>query len=134
LRPIPGSFWGDEEAGLRGNTLYARDDTPIHSILHEAGHYVCLDPARRARLDTDAGSEDIEENAVCYLQVLLADELDGVGRTRMFFDMDSWGYSFRLGDSRAWFEGDAEDAREWLASHDLIDNKNRPNFRLRQGF
>ncbi|MEE9343270.1 MAG: hypothetical protein V3V12_06550, partial [Gammaproteobacteria bacterium] len=33
---IPGSFWGDEEAGLIGGKLYARVDTPIHSIFHEA--------------------------------------------------------------------------------------------------
>ena len=35
---IPGSFWGDDEAGLRDNRLFARNDTPLHSILHEAGH------------------------------------------------------------------------------------------------
>jgi hypothetical protein len=29
-------------------------------------------------------------------------------------DMDAWGYSFRLGSTRAWFEADAEDAREFL--------------------
>ena len=34
--PIDGSYWGDSEAGLRGNTLFARHDTPLHSILHEA--------------------------------------------------------------------------------------------------
>jgi len=32
---IPGSFWGDEEAGLIGNELLVRADTPLHSILHE---------------------------------------------------------------------------------------------------
>ena len=31
---IPGSYWGGSEAGLRGGTLYARADTPVHSILH----------------------------------------------------------------------------------------------------
>src|SRR5690349_24453193 len=34
--PIPGSFWGEEEAGIIGTTVYARDDTPAHSLLHEA--------------------------------------------------------------------------------------------------
>ncbi len=131
---IPGSFWGDEEAGLRGNCLFARGDTPLHSILHEAGHFICVDPARRTRLDTDAGSDDAEENAVCYLQILLADELPGFGRDRMLADMDTWGYSFRLGSSRAWFEQDAEDAAAWLRAHCLIDGQNRPRFRLRQAF
>ena len=35
-RAIPGSYWGDSEAGLVGNELLARIDTPIHSILHSA--------------------------------------------------------------------------------------------------
>ena len=131
---IPGSFWGDDEAGLRDNRLFARDDTPLHSILHEAGHYICIDPARRARLDTDAGSDDAEENAVCYLQILLADELAGFGRERMLSDMDAWGYSFRLGSSRDWFEQDADDASDWLRAHRLIDSRNRLKFRLRQAF
>ncbi|HYL00633.1 MAG TPA: hypothetical protein VEU78_05520, partial [Steroidobacteraceae bacterium] len=118
---IPGSYWGDSEAGLKGERLYARLDTPLHSILHEAGHYVCMSPERRAGLDTNAGGDDLEEAAVCYLQLLLAAELSAVGRARMLADMDSWGYSFRLGSTRAWFEGDAADARAWLERHGVID-------------
>jgi hypothetical protein len=129
---IPGSYWGDEEAGLRGNHLYLRDDTPLHSILHEACHYICMDPTRRVTLDTNAGSDNAEENAVCYLQVLLADEINELGRERMFADMDAWGYSFRLGFSRAWFENDAEDARAWLISKNLIDSGGCSPSRLRQ--
>lgn len=129
---IPGSYWGDEEAGLIADKLYARDDTPLHSILHEACHYICMDPARRQRLDTNAGSDEAEENAVCYLQILLADEIDKLGRERMFSDMDSWGYSFRLGSSRAWFEHDAGDALDWLMTHKLVDNRKRPLPGLRQ--
>jgi hypothetical protein len=123
---IPGSYWGDSEAGLKGDRLYARLDTPIHSILHEACHYICMAPERRAGLDRDAGGNDLEESAVCYLQVLLADELPAVGRNRLCADMDAWGYSFRLGSTRAWFEGDAADAREWLRQHGLIDSADRP--------
>jgi hypothetical protein len=131
--PIPGSYWGDEEAGLKANNLYARDDTPLHSILHETCHYICLDSARRQQLDTNAGSDEAEENAVCYLQILLADEIDSLGRERMFTDMDSWGYSFRLGSSRAWFEHDAEDALDWLITHKLVDQRKQPLLRrLRQ--
>jgi hypothetical protein len=36
-------------------------------------------------------------------------------------DMDAWGYSFRLGSTQAWFEGDAADARQWLLRRHLID-------------
>ena len=117
---IPGSYWGDSEAGLRGARLYARLDTPVHSVLHEAAHYVCMSPERRAGLDRDAGGDDLEECAVCYLQLLLADELPHVGRVRLMADMDAWGYSFRLGSTRAWFEADAADAFEWLRAHGVI--------------
>jgi len=74
---IPGSYWGESEAGLKGNHLYARLDSPVHSILHEASHFICMTPERRSGLDRDAGGDDQEESAVCYLQVLLADEPTG---------------------------------------------------------
>jgi hypothetical protein len=128
---IPGSYWGESEAGLRGNRLYARLDTPIHSILHEACHYICMSPERRTGLDRDAGGDDPEENAVCYLQILLADQIPSVGRRRLCDDMDTWGYSFRLGSARAWFEGDAEDARIWLVGSGVIDDENRLTGALR---
>ena len=128
---IPGSFWGDCEAGLVGNRLLLRGDTPVHSALHEASHYVCMAAARRSCLHTDAGGDYAEENAVCYLQILLADYLPGVGRQRLMRDMDAWGYSFRLGSARAWFERDAEDARDWLLARGLIDAGCRPTWVLR---
>ena len=118
--PVPGSFWGDEEAGLIGNQLHARPDTPLHSILHETCHWLCMDDRRRAGLHTDAGGDYDEENAVCYLQILLADRIPGFGRHRCMTDMDAWGYSFRLGSARAWFDGDAEDARRWLAHRGIL--------------
>ncbi len=120
--PIPGSYWGDSEAGLISSTLFVRNDTPLHSALHEACHYICMDGPRRARLHTDAGGDIPEENAVCYLQALLADRLPGFNRDRLFADMDSWGYSFRLGSARAWFEQDAADACEWLQAYSIIDD------------
>ncbi len=129
---IPGSYWGDCEAGLIGDRLFVRDDTPVHSALHEAGHAICMDAERRARLHTDAGGECIEENGVCYLQILLADALPGVGRERMWADMDAWGYSFRLGSARAWFERDAQDARNWLIEQGLIDDREQLLWRMRQ--
>ena len=128
---IPGSYWGDVEAGLQGRRLLARDDTPVHSILHEACHFVCVDEPRRSGLDTDAGGGYDEENAVCYLQILLADELPGMGRARMLADMDAWGYTFRLGSAGAWFDRDADDARLWLQQHGLVNTQQAPTFRLR---
>src|SRR5579862_1339932 len=118
---IPGSYWGESEAGLRGNTLFARLDTPVHSILHELAHYICMTPERRVGLDRDAGGDDAEESAVCYLQILLAGLLTHVGRERLSADMDAWGYSFRLGATRIWFEQDAQDSRAWLHSHGIIN-------------
>ena len=118
---IPGSYWGEPEAGIIGTTLYARADTPLHSLLHEACHVICAPPEKRAGLHTDASNCQLEEDAACYLQILLGDELPEVGAARMQRDMDAWGYTFRLGSARAWFERDAEDARAWLLQRGLID-------------
>ena len=128
---IPGSYWGESEAGLKADVLYARLDTPVHSVLHEASHYICMTPERRAGLDRDAGGDDAEESAVCYLQILLADALAEVGRARLMQDMDEWGYSFRLGSTRAWFETDAGDSRQWLLVRGLIRDDGSPTGELR---
>ena len=132
-RAITGSFWGDSEAGIVANNVYVRRDTPIHSLLHEACHTICMDEERRSGLDRDAGGDDIEEAAVCYLQILLADEIAGVGRDRLMRDMDQWGYSFRLGRTALWFEKDAEDALHWLQQKGLIDCTGLPTFTVRGG-
>jgi len=128
---IRGSFWGDSEAGVVGRSVYVRPDTPVHSFLHESCHVICMDGERRDDLDRDAGGDDLEESAVCYLQVLLGDRIEGVGRDRLMADMDAWGYSFRLGNTRDWFEKDAEDAREFLTIHGLINSAGDPEFILR---
>jgi hypothetical protein len=116
---IPGSFWGEPEAGVIASTVYVREDTPVHSFLHEACHLIVLPPERRALVHTDATDSDIEEDATCALQIVLADDLPGVGRARLMADMDAWGYSFRLGSTSAWFEHDAEDARAFLQERGL---------------
>jgi hypothetical protein len=128
---LPGSFWGDPEAGLIANRLYVRPSTPVQSALDEACHYICMDSARRRQLDTDVGGGYDEENGVCYLQILLAEHLPGMTAARMMQDMDAWGYSFRLGSTRAWYEQDADDARDWLILHQLIDPTGRPTWQLR---
>jgi len=129
--PIPGSYWGDAEAGLIGCNVYVRNDTPAHSLLHELGHFVCMDAARRASLATDAGGSDDEECGVCYLQVLLAERLTGFGAARCLLDMDAWGYSFREGSARAWLDGDGAHACEWLKRHGLVDSAANPTFAVR---
>jgi hypothetical protein len=129
---IPGSFWGDEEAGLINNEVFARADTPLHSILHETCHYVCLDQVRREGLHTDAGGDYDEENAVCYLQILLADHIDQFDRQQMFRDMDLWGYTYRLGSAQAWFEHDANDALVWLLQRNLVNKQQEPCWTLRK--
>lgn len=117
---IPGSFWGESEAGLLGSRLYLRPDTPLHSALHEGAHYVCMTAERRAGLHTDAGGDTDEESAVCYLQIEWAAVLPGIGRQGICLDMDGWGYSFRLGSAAAWFERDADDARQWLIDNGIL--------------
>ncbi|MCK5725534.1 MAG: hypothetical protein KAH22_01770 [Thiotrichaceae bacterium] len=129
---IPGSFWGDSEAGLIANRLYIRNNTPLHSLFHEACHYVCMDKQRRDALDTNAGGDYDEENAVCYLQILLANRLEGFSSQRMMDDMDTWGYSFRLGSAQQWFLHDAEDAKAWLIDHQIISTAMDITFQLNQ--
>lgn len=129
---ITGSFWGAPEAGIVANHVYVRTDTPIHSLLHEVAHLICMTPTRRSALDRDAGGTDLEEAAVCYLQIVLSDSINGVGRDRLMCDMDTWGYSFRLGSTRRWFESDAEDARDWLQRYGLLTGDSQPGWCLRQ--
>ncbi|HSR66281.1 MAG TPA: hypothetical protein VLM17_11845 [Xanthomonadaceae bacterium] len=122
---IPGSYWGAPEAGLVGASVYARRDTPVHSLLHEAAHLIVLPPERRARVHTDATDSIEEEDAVCVLQSLLGDALPGVGGARVLADMDAWGYTFRLGSARAYVEQDADSAWRWLAARGLVDAARR---------
>lgn len=129
---IAGSFWGEREAGIIGREVYVRPDTPVHSLLHETCHLICMDEERRDKLHQDAGGNDLEECGVCYLQILLADELPGVGAGRLMQDMDRWGYSFRLGSTAAWVADDAEDAVAWLRCHALIDGNGQATFLLRK--
>ena len=125
-QPIPGTHFGDPEAGLIANNLYVRSDTPVHSLLHETCHYICMDDGRRQQLHTDAGGDYDEENAVCYLSILLADSIPGYSNAQMMNDMDNWGYTFRLGNARRWFGEDAEDARDWLQLSGIISKDEIP--------
>jgi hypothetical protein len=98
---IPGSYWGECEAGVIGSTVHARSDTPVHSLLHEGCHLIVLSPDRRAGVHTDATDSIEEEDAVCVL-----------------------GYTFRRGSARAYVEHDAEAAWTWLEARGLV-NANR---------
>lgn len=128
---IPGSYWGAPEAGLIKNRIHWRADTPAHSLLHELAHFICMTPRRRAMLHTDAGGDDLEECAVCYLEVCLAEHLPPFDADRCLGDMDRWGYSFRQGSARAWFDGDGTEAHTWLRRHGLVDEAGRPSWQLR---
>jgi hypothetical protein len=121
---IPGSYWGECEAGVIGSTVHARSDTPVHSLLHEGCHLIVLSPDRRAGVHTDATDSIEEEDAVCVLQALLGDALPGTSYERVLADMDAWGYTFRLGSARAYVEHDAEAAWTWLEARGLV-NANR---------
>ena len=132
-KPIPGSFWQPPEAGLIRDSLYIRMDTPVHSALHETCHYICMDSERRKTLDTDAGGRTaIEEDSVCFLQILLSEFIPDMKQPRMFNDMDAWGYSFRLGSAKVWFEQDAEDAYDWLLKRKIITTENKVTWSTHQ--
>ncbi|NNJ90197.1 MAG: hypothetical protein HKP55_00865 [Gammaproteobacteria bacterium] len=128
---IPGSHFGDSEAGLIDSNLYLRADTPTHSALHEACHYICMDNQRREHLHTDAGGGYDEENAVCYLQIVLAKWITGNSSLQLMNEMNDWGYTFRLGSALAWFKEDAEDAKQWLLDSELITPDNTPTWKTR---
>ena len=130
--PIPGTWFGEPEAGIIKSRLYVRHDTPVHSALHESCHYICMDASRRKNLDTNAAGDYDEENGVCYLQILLADYLAEMDQAAMMKDMDDWGYTFRLGSAKRWFNEDAEDTQQWLLKHNLINPDNTPTWQLRQ--
>jgi hypothetical protein len=129
---IPGSVGAGREARVRYDRLYARLDTPLHSILHEAARHACMSPERRAGLDAAVAGAEAEEGAVRYLQVVLADHIRFFGRARMLEDMDAAGPSFGKGSVRTWFESDAGGARDWLRAHELIDERAQPTWKLRE--
>lgn len=128
---IPHSFWGAPEAGRKQNVLYIRGDTPAHSILHEACHYICMPASQRNETQMDAMGSTKEENATCYLQILLSDHIENFGRKQLMQDMDDWGYSFRLGSATAWFNQDADDVYKWLIEHQIINNEGEIIWNLR---
>jgi len=128
---IPHSFWGTPEAGRKKNRLYIRGDTPIHSILHESCHYICMLAEQRTLKKVDAKGSAMEENATCYLQILLAEHIDGYSRSQLMKDMDDWGYSFRLGSTHSWFTQDAEEVQQWLTIQQIINTQGKPTWKLR---
>ena len=79
-----------------------------------------------ARSGAGFGGDYAEEDAVCYLQVLLIDRIAALtdssrfNRLRLFADMDAWGYTFRLGSAQRWFETDADEARSWLEQRGML--------------
>ena len=129
---IPHSFWGAPEAGRMGNHLYIRDDTPVHSILHESGHYICMPEKQRSDAQVDAKGSTMEEIATCYIQILLADHIYGYNRYRLMHDMDTWGYSFRLGSANSWFNEDAKEVKNWLINHGIINHHSQITWQLRK--
>ena len=128
---IPYSFWGAPEAGRLKSTLYVREDTPIHSLLHEACHFICMSPEQRSADSHDAGRSALIENACCFLQLVLSDHIPNFNQAIHMHDMNAWGYHFRLGSAARWFYADSEDASQWLISHKIIDNQFQPTWQLR---
>ena len=77
---IPGSYWGEPEAGLAGRCIFAREDTPSHSLLHEAAHFVCMTSERREHLWRNAGGfQDVRVPADRAAVVMIEKKLLGEG-------------------------------------------------------
>ena len=128
---IPYSFWGAPEAGRFQATLYAREDTPIHSLLHEACHFICMPPDQRNQHTHDAGGSALIENACCFLQLVLSDHIPNFNKAIHMHDMNTWGYHFRLGSAARWFYADSDDASHWLIQHKIINDQHQPTWQLR---
>src|SRR3546814_11455545 len=77
--PIPGSYWGESEAGLIGTTVHAPSDTPVHSLLHKACHLIVLSPDRRAAVHTDTPASAEEEDAVALRHAMPGEAHPGRG-------------------------------------------------------
>ena len=58
---INGSYWGEPEAGVVRDRVFVRGDTPIHFLLHETCHVICMTRERRTKLKGDASGDDLEE-------------------------------------------------------------------------
>ena len=129
---IPHSFWGAPEAGRQHTELFAREDTPVHSIFHESAHYVCMTDAQRHSPSINAGGSALIEDACCFLQILWSECLIGFNRHIHLHDMNQWGYNFRLGSSTRWFYADSDDARAWLVQENIITERNEPTWEMRQ--
>ncbi len=129
---IPGSYWGDTEAGLdRQHRVrarrHARAFVPARALsLHLHGRRApCRARDRRRRHATTrsaasatcrccspSGSTASAQRAACATWTR--------GATR-----------FREGSARAWFDGDGAHARAWLLDHGLVDSAGQPTLRLR---
>ncbi|NOR52296.1 MAG: hypothetical protein GQ470_06710, partial [Gammaproteobacteria bacterium] len=66
-----------------------------------------------------------------YLEITLANYIPEYDSEQLMNDMDCWGYTFRLGSAKAWFEQDAEDTRQWLIEHRLLNHQGKPTWKLR---
>ena len=84
-----------------------------------------MSPARRAGLDRDAGGDDAEECAVCYLQILLADELTALAARACCVTWMPGDIPFAWA-APGWFEQDAADACVWLQSSGVVTEDLRP--------
>ncbi len=85
---------------------------------------------QRLKDSFDAAGGLSEENATCYLQILLTDQIRGFTRIQHMNDMDEWGYSFRLGSCKTWFVQDTEDTKVWLHSQNIIDQNSHLTWKL----
>ena len=85
---IPGSYWGESEAGIRGTRLHIRADTPLHFSAFSPRHRMrnlprtpteTLELARRIALDQGARVEDVADPDDGRIRLI---DADGIVRWR----------------------------------------------------
>ncbi len=67
-----------QRQGESANIYIYVETTPLHSILHEASHYIRIQAHQRSLTQVDAKGTAMEENSTCYLQLVLSDLLRAI--------------------------------------------------------
>lgn len=117
---IFGSYWGELEVGIIVSNVYVCDDMFVYLMLYEVCYLIVLLLEWCVQVYIDVIDLVVEEDVICYLQIVLVGQLFGVGSQWLMVDMDVWGYMYWLGFMKVWFEQDVEDVKVWLVECGLL--------------
>jgi len=111
-----------------GIQIFARLDTAGAFGAARGRPFYLHDAGTARRLGYRCRRRSCGRECVCYLQIILAQSLPNVGRERMCRDMDEWAIRSGWEAPRSGSIQDAEDARDWLMRHGVLDSQSRPTY------